>query len=103
MTSAAGWFQTNQNLFCVLLQILSNKRYKSVLHRAIVNGTSKRLSMACFLNPPLSATIVAPDELITPQRPRIYRAFTFQDFLSNAYTHHPKGAERPEQYHLAQA
>ncbi|KAH9563876.1 hypothetical protein CY35_05G147100 [Sphagnum magellanicum] len=86
-----------------LFQILSNKRYKSVLHRAIVNGTSKRLSMACFLNPPLSATIVAPDELITPQRPRIYRAFTFQDFLSDAYTHHPKGAERPEQYHLAQA
>ncbi|CAM6024607.1 unnamed protein product [Sphagnum balticum] len=86
-----------------LFQILSNRRYKSVLHRAIVNGTSKRLSMACFLNPPLSATIMAPEELITPQQPRIYRAFTFQEFLSNAYKHHPKGAERPEEYHLVQA
>jgi isopenicillin N synthase-like dioxygenase len=83
-----------------VLQILSNRRYRSVLHRAFVNRTSKRLSLACFLNPPITKTILAPEELFTPEHPQIYRPFTFQEFLSGAYTHHPRGAERPEEYHL---
>lgn len=82
-------------------QILSNTRYKSVLHRAIVNSDSKRLSLACFLNPPLNLTVVAPPELITPDCPQIYRPFTWLEYLKNAYTYHPTtGGERHERFYL---
>ncbi|XP_024397864.1 protein DMR6-LIKE OXYGENASE 1 [Physcomitrium patens] len=84
-----------------LFQVLSNTKYKSVLHRAAVNGTSKRLSLACFLNPPLSATVEAPPELITPERPQVYRPFTWGEYLSNAYKFHPAtGGERHERFFL---
>nr|BAG68571.1 GA20 oxidase-like protein [Physcomitrium patens] len=84
-----------------LFQVLSNTRYKSVLHRAAVNGTSKRLSLACFLNPPLSATVEAPPELITAERPQVYRPFTWGEYLSNAYKFHPAmGGERHERFFL---
>jgi gibberellin 20-oxidase len=82
-----------------LLQVLSNMRYKSVLHRAAVNGFSKRLSLACFLNPPLSATVEAPQELITEERPQVYRPFTWHEYLTNAYKFHPAtGGERHERF-----
>lgn len=84
-----------------LFQVLSNTKYKSVLHRAAVNGTSKRLSLACFLNPPLSATVEAPPELITSERPQVYRPFTWGEYLSNAYKFHPaNGGERHERFFL---
>ena len=83
----------------LLLQVLSNTRYKSVLHRAAVNGFSKRLSLACFLNPPLSATVEAPQELITEERPQVYRPFTWHEYLTNAYKFHPAtGGERHERF-----
>jgi isopenicillin N synthase-like dioxygenase len=82
-------------------QILSNTRYKSVLHRAIVNSESQRLSLACFLNPPLNSTVVAPPELITPDCPQVYRPFTWLEYLKNAYTYHPNaGNERHERFYL---
>lgn len=91
-------------MFCFLfLQVLSNTRYKSVLHRAAVNSSSMRLSLACFLNPPLSATVEAPPELITEERPQVYRPFTWLEYLSNAYKFHPaNGGERHERFFLAQ-
>lgn len=87
----------------LFLQVLSNTRYKSVLHRAAVNSSSMRLSLACFLNPPLSATVEAPAELITEERPQVYRPFTWLEYLSNAYKFHPaNGGERHERFFLAQ-
>lgn len=84
-----------------LFQVLSNTRYKSVLHRAVVNGTSKRLSLACFLNPPLNATVEPPPELITTERPPVYRPFTWGEYLANAYNFHPaNGGERHERFFL---
>ncbi|KAG0596470.1 hypothetical protein M758_UG257400 [Ceratodon purpureus] len=84
-----------------LFQVLSNTRYKSVLHRAAVNETSKRLSLACFLNPPLSATVEAPQELISDAHPQVYRPFTWGEYLTNAYKFHPAtGGERHERFFL---
>lgn len=84
-----------------LFQILSNTRYKSVLHRAIVNSEKQRLSLACFLNPPLNSTVVAPPELITPDCPQVYRPFTWLEYLKNAYLYHPNaGNERHERFYL---
>lgn len=78
--------------------------YKSVLHRAVVNSSSQRLSLACFLNPPLNATVAAPPELITPEWPQIYRPFTWLEYLKNAYLYHPiTGADRHERFFLSTA
>jgi isopenicillin N synthase-like dioxygenase len=90
-----------ERVWCLGLQVLSNTRYKSVLHRAAVNGTSKRLSLACFLNPPLDATVEAPAELVSAARPQVYRPFTWGEYLSNAYKFHPAtGGERHERFFL---
>ncbi len=85
-------------------KVLSNTMYKSVLHRAVVNSSSQRLSLACFLNPPLNATVAAPPELITPEWPQIYRPFTWLEYLKNAYLYHPiTGADRHERFFLSTA
>ncbi len=85
-----------------LLKVLSNTMYKSVLHRAFVNSSSQRLSLACFLNPPLNATVATPPELITPEWPQIYRPFTWLEYLKNAYLYHPiTGADRHERFFLS--
>ncbi|CAM6025612.1 unnamed protein product [Sphagnum balticum] len=87
-----------------LFQVLSNTMYKSVLHRAVVNSSSQRLSLACFLNPPLNATVATPPELITPEWPQIYRPFTWLEYLKNAYLYHPiTGADRHERFFLSTA
>lgn len=45
-------------------QILSNDKYKSVVHRAITNKAKPRLSIAYLCGPPLHATISPPDEVV---------------------------------------
>ncbi|CAA0813071.1 2-oxoglutarate (2OG) and Fe(II)-dependent oxygenase superfamily protein [Striga hermonthica] len=45
------------------LQALSNSRYKSTWHRAVVNAHKARISVASFLCPSNSAVIKAPKEL----------------------------------------
>lgn len=83
------------------LQVYSNRHYKSVEHRAFVNGQHDRLSLAFFLNPRLHLTVEAPPELITPQYPKQYRPFTFKEYLSNAYKNHPiTGSDRHEYFYL---
>ncbi|BBN03382.1 protein MpDOX9 [Marchantia polymorpha subsp. ruderalis] len=67
-----------------VLQAASNGRYRSVLHRAVVNSYKTRLSMACFFN--TSATVVAPSELITPENPQRYRPFSWKEYIRTAYT-----------------
>ncbi|KAM0016140.1 putative deacetoxyvindoline 4-hydroxylase [Helianthus debilis subsp. tardiflorus] len=71
-----------------LLQIISNDKFKSVIHRAIGNVTRARTSFACFLHgvstPP---KIYGPiQKLITEESPQIYREFTVKDFVMNFYS-----------------
>ncbi|KAL2621966.1 hypothetical protein R1flu_002171 [Riccia fluitans] len=68
-----------------MLQAASNGICRSVLHRAVVNESRSRLSMACFYN--TGATIVAPDELITSERPQKYRPFSWKEYVKEAYTY----------------
>ncbi|MFS8035273.1 putative deacetoxyvindoline 4-hydroxylase [Helianthus anomalus] len=71
-----------------LLQIISNDKFKSVIHRAIGNVTRARTSFACFLHgvstPP---KIYGPiQKLITAESPQIYREFTVKEFVMNFYS-----------------
>ncbi|KAB1204542.1 Gibberellin 3-beta-dioxygenase 1 [Morella rubra] len=65
-----------------LFQILSNARFRSVIHRAVVNGTRQRYSFAYFYDPPMDF-VLSPfcNGLNSGQAPR-YRSMTVKDYIS---------------------
>ncbi|XVF38924.1 hypothetical protein REPUB_Repub20aG0144400 [Reevesia pubescens] len=76
--------------FCVnvgdVLQAMTNGRFVSVRHRALTNFYKSRLSMAYFGAPPLHASVTAPAELVTPQKPLLYRPFTWSEYKKASYS-----------------
>lgn len=64
------------------MEILSNGKYKSVLHRAVVNGKATRISVATAHGPPLD-TVVGPaqDLLDNENRPPLYRGIKYREYL----------------------
>ena len=66
---------------------MTNGRFVSVRHRALVTNSYKcRLSMAFFASPPLNAWISAPKEMVTAEKPRFYRPFTWAEYKRTTYT-----------------
>lgn len=51
-----------------------------MLHRAVVNESAHRLSVAAFLNVDAELPISAPEELVDDSHPRLYRPFTAVDY-----------------------
>ncbi|KAJ4957353.1 hypothetical protein NE237_014136 [Protea cynaroides] len=77
--------------FCVnvgdALQVLTNGRFVSVRHRAMRSNTKKsRMSLVYFGAPPLHAWISPVPEMVTAERPRLYRPFTWAEFKETAYS-----------------
>ncbi|KAJ4951971.1 hypothetical protein NE237_028803 [Protea cynaroides] len=70
------------------LQALSNGRYKSVWHRAIVNSDKPRISVASFLCPANDAVIKPAKELADDgsQVPPLYRSFTYAEYYSKFWS-----------------
>ncbi|KAK7264753.1 hypothetical protein RJT34_32363 [Clitoria ternatea] len=69
-----------------VLEVMTNGRFVSVRHRAMTNSEKSRMSMAYFGAPPLNACIVAPPVLVTPQRPSLFRPFTWADYKKATYS-----------------
>ncbi|CAN6718383.1 unnamed protein product [Malus baccata var. baccata] len=63
-----------------MMQVISNNRYKSVLHRAVVNCNSERISIPTFYCPSLDAVIGPAKELINYDHPAMYRNFTYAEY-----------------------
>ncbi|XAR69675.1 Flavanone 3-dioxygenase [Bertholletia excelsa] len=63
------------------LEIFSNGRYKSVLHRAIVNSAKPRISVASLLSVPLKTMVRPSPKLINEANPRGYMDTDFGTFL----------------------
>ncbi|MED6147696.1 hypothetical protein PIB30_046153 [Stylosanthes scabra] len=70
-----------------VLEVMTNGRFASVRHRAMMTNSQKsRMSMAYFGAPPLTARIVAPPVLVTPQTPSLFRPFTWADYKKATYS-----------------
>ncbi|KAK1385931.1 protein DOWNY MILDEW RESISTANCE 6-like [Heracleum sosnowskyi] len=64
------------------MEILTNGKYKSVVHRAIVNSETVRLSMATSFGPGVNNFVVpAPKFVCTKTNPPAYRGMKYGDYL----------------------
>ncbi|GAB4828338.1 hypothetical protein Ancab_035333 [Ancistrocladus abbreviatus] len=64
-----------------LLRIFTNGWFKTLLHRAVVNNSSHRYSVAYFYGTPKDVTISTSEKLITHDHPRLYRPITWKEYL----------------------
>ncbi|PON99732.1 Oxoglutarate/iron-dependent dioxygenase [Trema orientale] len=63
------------------MEVLSNGRYKSVIHQATVNSEKPRFSIASLHSLALDKKIGPAPELVDEEHPLSYKEFSFQDFL----------------------
>ena len=67
---------------------MSNDEYKSVEHRVLANSRREpRVSVAVFFNPSDRERMFGPlPELISPEKPAVYRHFTYVEFMKRFFT-----------------
>ncbi|KAJ9159872.1 hypothetical protein P3X46_025329 [Hevea brasiliensis] len=63
------------------LEIFSNGRYKSVLHRVLVNHAKSRISIASLHSLPSSRKIRPSPKLINEDSPKLYKDTDFASFM----------------------
>ncbi|CAA0842661.1 2-oxoglutarate (2OG) and Fe(II)-dependent oxygenase superfamily protein [Striga hermonthica] len=68
------------------IQALSNGKYKSVWHRAVVNADKSRLSIASFLCPCDSAYISSPKDITCGENRALYRGFTYAEYYKKFWS-----------------
>ncbi|KAI3737607.1 hypothetical protein L2E82_27615 [Cichorium intybus] len=73
-----------------LVQILSNGLYSSILHRAVVNRTQHRLSVAYLYGPPSNVKIAPLSKLTDNVNPPLYRSVTWSEYLGTKAKHFNK-------------
>ncbi|KAK8503397.1 hypothetical protein V6N13_016587 [Hibiscus sabdariffa] len=73
-----------------LMHILSNASFPSVLHRAMVNRTCHRLSIAYLYGPSSSVKISPHPKLVGPSQPPLYRPVTWNEYLDTKAKHFNK-------------
>ncbi|KAM2917031.1 hypothetical protein FF1_045880 [Malus domestica] len=87
------WYQfrlfSNSGLSC--LQIITNGKYRSAVHRALTNSRQPRLSVATFHDPAKTVKVSPVSELISESTPALYREVVYGDYVSSWYTKGPEG------------
>ncbi|KAK0570434.1 hypothetical protein LWI29_001054 [Acer saccharum] len=94
-----GWVLVNpiSGAFVVnvgdLMHIICNGRFKTALHRALVNQTHHRISVAYFYGPPKDVNISPSIKLVDRDHPILYRPVTWKEFLDSKATHFNKALD----------
>ncbi|XP_038883133.1 protein SRG1-like isoform X1 [Benincasa hispida] len=68
-----------------VLEIFTNGIYRSIEHRATVNSTKERLSVAMFFSPRLDGEIGPAPSLVTSERPALFKRIGVADFLGGFF------------------
>ncbi|CAL4932221.1 unnamed protein product [Urochloa decumbens] len=68
-----------------ILEILSNGRYKSIEHRAVVHPTKERMSAAVFHQPCKDATVGPLPELVKKDGEPRYSSIGYMDFITRFF------------------
>lgn len=88
---------------CWCIQIVSNGEYTSVEHRVLANSQKEsRISVVMFFNVSKGKEngYYGPlPELLSPEKPPIYRDFTLQEYLHSFYS---KGIDTKSFVHKVQ-
>nr|KYP57252.1 Protein SRG1 [Cajanus cajan] len=63
------------------MEVMSNGQYKSVIHRATVNGDEKRFSIVSLHSFAMDRKMGPALELVDEQNPKSYKEFCFREFL----------------------
>ncbi|KAL2317665.1 hypothetical protein Fmac_031541 [Flemingia macrophylla] len=63
------------------MEILTNGKYKSVVHRAVVNGKGTRISVGTAHGPSLDTHVGPVPELLADHNPPAYRAIKYRDYI----------------------
>ncbi|XP_026383289.1 protein DMR6-LIKE OXYGENASE 2-like [Papaver somniferum] len=63
------------------IQAISNDKYKSVLHRAVVNCDKERFSIPTFCCPSKEAVIGPASQLVDDEHPSLYKDFTYTEYF----------------------
>ena len=71
-------------------EVLSNGRYKSVIHRAILNPEMKRISIASIHDFSMDEKVAPAIEMVDEHNPEGYRETSFRDFLNYLSTEDSK-------------
>ncbi|XP_062230661.1 jasmonate-induced oxygenase 4-like isoform X2 [Phragmites australis] len=67
-------------LVLICTQVLTNATYRSVEHRVVANADQERLSVALFYNPKSDLPLAPMPELVSPERPPVYKPMTFDEY-----------------------
>lgn len=62
------------------LQVISNDRYKSVLHRAVVNCDTERISIPTFYCSSQDSMIGPHPKLVDTDHPALYRSYAYSEY-----------------------
>lgn len=73
------------------IQIVTNGIYRSIEHRATVNSVKERLSLATFYSPRLDGEIGPAPNLITSERPALFKRIGVADFLRGFFSRELNG------------
>ncbi|CAL0316938.1 unnamed protein product [Lupinus luteus] len=72
------------------LEIYSNGKYKSVLHRVVVNAVKSRTSVASLHSLPFNHTVRPSPKLIDEANPKLYADTDFNSFIAYISSKEPK-------------
>ncbi|WJX38596.1 flavonol synthase [Trifolium repens] len=76
------------------LEVLSNGKYKSVLHRSLVNKERKRMSWAVFVTPPHDVVVGPLPQLVNDQNPAKFSTKTYAEYRYRKFNKIPQLKER---------
>eukprot|EP01018_Ginkgo_biloba_P000331 Gb_04746 [translate_table: standard] len=65
-----------------MLQVLTNGKYKSAEHRAVVNGNQERISVPTAYGPSMESFIAPAPELLDSSHPAVYKGCLFGDYVA---------------------